>query len=745
MRKPSIACLLAMLLVSLCVKAMTFGTWTYYHAYTNLTHVVPVGNQVFALSEGLLYSYNVKEDSYTEYDYSNYLSDYNSITDICYNQTTKRLVICYNNGNIDLLSVSNGNVENISAIYKETTSRDKTIKACHCNGKYAYITMPYGVVIINTERAEISNTYRIAEVENTITGTYVSGDSIYVVSSEKLSDYGSTVIAGSLKTNLLDDNNWKACSSETATDVTAKINTTQQQRSIYLVGNTAKKNPDLVSDTYNKCYWGSNADNILTRYEKQDGSYVESGSAKKPYGPSSNNIFNLKFKHNNLYCISMGMQTMLTSKYKPNTGVIQVLNTSNDKWNTFETPSKDIIKHNYTNSSNLTIDPRDTAHVMVGSNEGVYEFLSGKFIKHYDKSNSPIKSLQDGNSATYQMVLGLEYDKSGRLWVLNTFCSNGILSLDQSSPRDTTTANNVWKNYTDHPEINVFKPYERYLTHPFFDSKGKLWFINAHYYEGAFYRYNTDTDELKQYVPRTNQDGGTVYDDQGTGWIRHINEDQQGNIWIAGTKGIAYIPADKQETLSNEVYLHKVNRNDGSNFADYLLYNIDATCILFDKANRMFVSTMGNGIYVISADHNEEIAHYTTSNSNIMSDVVYFLALDDKTGTLYASTSNGLCSVTTDAREVPQSLSKDNIKVYPNPVTPDYTGPITIDGLTIGADIKITTASGAIVHRGRADAVLYQWDGCDLEGNRCASGVYNILLATSEGESGCVGKIAIVK
>ncbi len=70
---------------------------------------------------------------------------------------------------------------------------------------------------------------------------------------------------------------------------------------------------------------------------------------------------------------------------------------------------------------------------------------------------------------------------------------------------------------------------------------------------------------------------------------------------------------------------------------------------------------------------------------------------------------------------------------------------ITIEGLTVGADIKITTATGAIVHTGRSTAAMYQWDGCDGAGNRCASGVYNILMATDSGDEGCVAKVAIIK
>ena len=75
---------------------------------------------------------------------------------------------------------------------------------------------------------------------------------------------------------------------------------------------------------------------------------------------------------------------------------------------------------------------------------------------------------------------------------------------------------------------------------------------------------------------------------------------------------------------------------------------------------------------------------------------------------------------------------------------PGYTGPITIVGLTLNADIKIVTANGTLVNQGTSTGGSYTWDGCDLEGRRVASGVYMVETATADGGKGTVCKIAIV-
>ena len=91
-----------------------------------------------------------------------------------------------------------------------------------------------------------------------------------------------------------------------------------------------------------------------------------------------------------------------------------------------------------------------------------------------------------------------------------------------------------------------------------------------------------------------------------------------------------------------------------------------------------------------------------------------------------------------------EELSKDNVYAYPNPVNPDFTGLITVTGLTNDADVKIVTANGSLVAQGRSSGGIFTWDGNDLNGDRVATGVYMVLAATAEGKKGIVCKIAVV-
>jgi flagellar hook assembly protein FlgD len=90
-------------------------------------------------------------------------------------------------------------------------------------------------------------------------------------------------------------------------------------------------------------------------------------------------------------------------------------------------------------------------------------------------------------------------------------------------------------------------------------------------------------------------------------------------------------------------------------------------------------------------------------------------------------------------------MTEDNVWAYPNPVNPDYTGPITITGLTFNAEVKIVSANGLLINEGHSNGGTFTWDGCDKKGNRVASGIYMVVTAKSDGSKGVVTKIAIVR
>jgi ligand-binding sensor domain-containing protein len=188
----------------------------------------------------------------------------------------------------------------------------------------------------------------------------------------------------------------------------------------------------------------------------------------------------------------------------------------------------------------------------------------------------------------------------------------------------------------------------------------------------------------------------------------------------------------------------KVPRNDGSNFADYLLNKVNITAICIDAGNRKWIGTNGDGVYLISADNLTQIHHFKTDNSKLLSDIVQSIAINNQTGEVFFGTEKGLCSFISDATVINEEMTKDNVWAYPNPVTPDYTGLITVVGLSFNADVKIVSSNGTLIAEGRSNGGSFTWDGNDKNGKRVASGIYMVITATSDGKKGTVCKIAII-
>ena len=246
---------------------------------------------------------------------------------------------------------------------------------------------------------------------------------------------------------------------------------------------------------------------------------------------------------------------------------------------------------------------------------------------------------------------------------------------------------------------------------------------------------------LMKYNTFVNQDG-TSYEVTN---VYCVCEDLEGNIWMGTNQGPFMIQKSEVGQASVTFQQIKVPRNDGSDYADYLLSGVSTSSIAVDGGGRKWFCTNGAGAFLISADNLTQLQYFTTANSKLLSDNITSVSINNETGEVFFLTENGLCSYMSDASVSNSSMSKDNVYAYPNPVTPDFTGLITIVGLSLNADVKILSPSGKLIAEGRSNGGTFTWDGCDRDGKKVASGVYMVATATSDGSKGTVCKIAIIR
>lgn len=641
------------------------GDWKAYMAYSEVQEIEQAGNLIFVQASNNLYVYNQNDQSIQTFSKMDYLSDC-GIQHIAYNKAAKRLLIFYSNANMDLMNISNYDVQNLSDYYSASTTGDKTVNDIYMYGKYAYMSNGFGIIKVNVADGEISDTYNLGFKVN---WCEIKDSHIYAYSQTN-GQYRAL-----LTSNLLDKNNW------------SKVG-----------GYVAKK-------------------------QENKSALKQIVSTLQPGGPKYNNFYGMRFVNNLLYTCG-GLWGHLIDAGRP--GTIQLLDKGN--WTIYDDSIAAKTGIKYVDVNSVDVDPLDPNHVFAGAKSGLYEFQNGKFIKHYNSENSLITSFNN-TSKNYQLITSVKFDTDGNLWMLNSQSPSNQSLIEY-------TKDGKWVSHHK-PELYNLGSLECLMQ----DSRGLLWFVNNHHELPSIYCYQASTDQLNKYSSFVNEDGATL----SPVFVRYVTEDKNQDIWI-GTNIGPLLLYKKDITSDTPIFTQvKVPRNDGTNYADYLLSGVDISCIAIDGSNRKWFGTNGNGIYVISNDCLTQIYHFTTNNSNLLSNNIEAIAINEQTGEVFAGTDKGLCSYMSDASSPNNEMTKDNVWAYPNPVKPDYTGLITITGLSFDADIKIVTTNGILVNQGRSNGGTYTWNGKDLKGQKVASGIYMVETATSDGSKGTVCKIAIVK
>lgn len=656
----------------LCADA-AIGTWKAYNAYKNVQKIVAAGSShLFVRASDRLYMYNIGDGSITTFDKINSLHDTN-VKDIAWNSAARKLVVVYDNSNIDIVE-TDGNATNISDLYDKNMVEDKTVNSMKSNGRYTYLATNFGIIKIDVIKSDISETYymdvKIQKID-------FDSNCIYAL------DTDGKVHKGSLNDNLIDKSNWT-----------------------------------IVTEYASNLFVDDNSD-----WEK----YYSTVEKLNPDGPTSNYFFFVKVFGNKLYSTG-GIYSSKSELGR--IGTAQVWNGT--EWLNYQQDGiEQATDHHYWDMDCIANDPlrTDIDHTFVGGKSGLYEFENGKFKQEFNLNNSPL--LSPLSMMDYVIINGMTFDTEGNLWLFN--------SMSPSTSLFEYTSEGQWVNHHKKEFMYNNKSLEN-AVNMFFDSRGLLWFCNEHWRQPSIAYYNKTTDEAKIYTNFTNQDG-VKYSPTS---VCCAAEDREGNMWVGTNVGLFYLLA-QDITNGNDVFnQYKVARNDGTNNADYLLTGVSITSMAIDGGNRKWIGTSNSGVYLISADNNTQIAHYTTENSGLASNTINSIAINGTTGEVFFATQNGLCSYMSNATEPVEEMDKDNVYAYPNPVTPEYTGLITIVGLSYDADVKITTATGSLVAEGRSIGGMFTWNGRDRNGKRVASGVYNVMTAKQDGSKGTVCKVAVI-
>lgn len=748
--------------------AAPVGSWRALQSFADITRIETAGGRVFVLTSGNIYSYNPTDGETLTYSKVETLSD-NNVALMAWNATAKRIMAVYANGNIDFIDLSD-RVVNLSDYYSKALTYDKTVNRLAVEGKWVYLCTAFGLVKVNAATAVIADTYNLGL--NTF-GMASAGDMVFAAtadglycarSADNLSDKGVWTRKNArvyshlffIGGRLYGAGNGFLDAIDTATGAFTQLGSvtfSDLQRlsdHVVLFGGdkayefwpataTLTTLPGTFScychDPSSRSYWvaeKADAEGAATMGDKlanvsfSDGDFSEPHYGVRgigPDGPLANRFAFMRIRDGKLYGVEGSDMPAGVMAFDGN------------RWTATDNSFADGLKCRYTSDHAFDIDPLNPGRVLVGGHTGLYEFTDGQMTHHWDMDNSPLQptaGIEGDNRYNYTVVFGLAFGPDGTAWVTNVMSkTSSLFSIDRDG------------NWTAHHKAEFMNSNNQsmaQLGQLLFDSKGTMWLTNANWITPALLRYDTATDEVRRYTQFVNQDGSEV-----TVWnVRCVAEDAGHNIWIGTDAGPMMLSADDADSGGDTFQQVKVPRNDGTNLADYLLSGVGISKIVVDGANRKWFATSSNGLYLIGSDNITTLHHFTAENSPLLSNEVLDIALDNATGELFVGTPYGLCSYMTDSSQPSDKMTKDNVWAYPNPVRPDYSGLVTVTGLTLNADVKIVTSSGTLVAEGRSNGGTFTWDCCDKSGRRVASGIYMVQTATNDGGKGTVCKIAVV-
>ena len=764
-----IVSILVILLTTTVIKA-GIGEWRIYPSYHNATKCCIVDDKIYVLASGALFSYNKSDNEVYTYDKINSLSDI-EITNIEYCKDIEALVVLYSNANIDIL-YNDGEVYNISDFKNKTLPRKK-INNIEIYNSTAYISTEFGVVVLDLEKLEFSNTY------NTELDTYCT----FPFKNHLYTGTANGVFRCDTTKNFLDRNNWEYVHeypTHSFCELNGELFCTIKHLGLYTLNSDTKRLKLIIKKEGDGYYSLSNVggeiiaqstdkfaiirnvnDYKVIQYDKKceyiakdndsfwlckgyggiveckiDNNVIEEISvAVKPNSPIRNYCEFMKFTTDNKLLVTGGNINYFDKNFYD--GTVMEFNTNSGNWTNLP---EDIIKETtglkYVNICSIDEDPTEEGHYFVSSfGYGIYEFRNGEFIKHYNHKNSILESVVTTEDAMsrYIRIPMVKFDSYGNLWCVNT----GVTDIVKILKKDGTW---ITLNYKEIEKLPT-------MVELLVDSRNWLWMTSLQAEPGIFCAktnntlYDTSDDMTKIWLHKfTNQDG-TSYDIYQ---VYALREDMNGHMWVGTNTGLFVI--DNPESFFNNGILRqiKVSRNDGTGLADYLLNGVYIKAIEIDGANRKWIGTNDNGIYLISADGQETIHHFTTENSPLPSNTIESIAINSS-GEVFIGTSKGIASYRSDATTAEPELDSNNIHAFPNPVRADYNGNISITGLTIDCNVKIVDSAGYLIDEGTSNGGIYNWNGRNIKGEKVASGVYYVLVYDEYGNESGSTKILITR
>ena len=177
------------------------GQWRDHLSYNKGVAVAEGGGMVYCATAGGFFSFNKLDNSIERLSKINGFSS-TGVNALGYNKYNNVLVIAYKNSNIDLLV--KGKIINMPDIKQKAIIGNKSINGIYFKDQYAYLACGFGIVVLDTERKEIKETYQFGAGGAPINIMAVTTDATTIYAATDQGIYTASLA----NPNLLDYSSW---------------------------------------------------------------------------------------------------------------------------------------------------------------------------------------------------------------------------------------------------------------------------------------------------------------------------------------------------------------------------------------------------------------------------------------------------------------------------------------------------------------------------------------------------------
>ena len=761
-------------------QQIPIGGWQEHLSYKNALSVAEGNGLVYCVTTSGIFNFKKSDNSMSRMSKVNGLSDIEGVV-VSFNPYNGKFLIAYKNSNIDIIE-SNG-IVNISDIKRKPIIGNKSINGIYFINQFAYLSCGFGIVVIDTERDEVKDTYYIGPSgaiinvrDLTSDGTYLyaaTDGGIYraLLSNPNLANFTAwtqinnlasgldiptgvyntiTSYYGKVYTNysknimtnayaedslfVFDGTSWShfippGFSPSGSGYIAYGLRNNNNQFVMVLDGSVFTYNSTLTGTGYYAGYFSDimrakaavldNAGKIWfadTKYGLASWSSTEGYSFRYPNGPASERVLNMSLSDDQLLVTPGGYNKYIID------GLYQL---KDEQWNNIKTVSSTVSMDSVYDIMNVLIDPVNSKRAFASTwGQGVLELYNGYPVKLHNSVNSSLSGLNLAGGYNPVWTYGLAMDKANNLWVTNSGVTNSISYKTEAG---------VWGSLNFSSIIGTVN-----LEHILIDDSDQKWAVLTTGGGGLLVYKGAGTPSVSNSKKLTTSSGNGGLPSNA---VFCLSKDLDGEIWVGTDKGIAVFYSPENVFTGSTFDAQQILIEQDGN-VQILLETESVLAIAIDDANRKWIATAQSGVFLMSADGTTQLEHFDESNSPLFSNNVKSIAINHKTGEVYFGTSKGIISYRGTSTESFEDFT--DVYAFPNPVKPDYEGPIAIKGLMNNTTLKITDISGTLVYETKSEGGQALWYGKNFKDERVSSGVYMVFCTSEDGAKKMVTKILLI-